>query len=501
MNAGLNGSVSYQDFRAACKRYDRDQLLRLLSELSRGWDGSTHDARGRTRPFLPWDIAGIAATTLQWGTPGGRVATPDDVLALCSKHLNLEHPGEREDDFATKTVLRLLYQQIPYQRSAKLASWARPVALFEQTPFLDDYKPEAMASGWEDDLLGCSVGVWSSVGFALHSAAVHQGSRYPFGWEPGIAAALTALGGEAVFDAVVRRGFSTELSDFQQARREITAKYPGSSVQQFIREPFAYNPIHTSPLIGGIDELFLSPCVPAIEVRSTVYGIAYEGIERWGEAFTRDVGHRFEQYVGRNLRLIDDAQVVPEVEYGPRKSRLKSVDWFVVLPHVVLLIECKAMMPRRDMQEGLGSLAEMHGRLEKPLTQINRSAAAVKAQPEGMQAIPADRPMVGLVVTLGNFDLANAPDVRALFTTADIPTAFIGIDLLEEIVTAPAVELDALFSDAPNQLTGPGVLAGGGWKLTLSGNAVLEEAWSSIPLIKFIDEYRESADATETESV
>lgn len=500
MSDRLNGSVSYQEFRAACRRYDRDGLLRLLSELSRNWEGSTHDERGRPRPFFPWDIAGIAATTLQWGTPGGHVPTPEDVLALCTKHLNLEHPGECEDDFATKTVLRLLYQQIPYQRSAKMASWARPVALFEQTAFPGDYKPEAMASGWDADLLGCSVGVWSSVGFALHSAAVHQGSRYPFGWEPGIAAALSALGGEAVFDAVVRRGFSTELSDFRQTRRDITAKYPGSPGQQFVREPFAYNPIHTSPLIGGIDGLFLSPCVPAIEVRSTVYGVAYEGIERWGEAFTHDVGQLFEQYVGRNLRLVDGAKVVHEIEYGPRKSRLKSVDWFVVLPGVVLLIECKAMLPRRDMQEGIGSLDEMHARLEKPLKQINRSVAAVQAQSEDMKVIPADRPMVGLVVTLGNFDLANWPDVRALFTTATVPTAFIGIDLLEQIVTAPAAELDALFADASNRLTGPGVLAGGGWKLTLSENAVLEEAWSAIPLIKFIDEYREAADVSGTES-
>jgi hypothetical protein len=396
-----------------------------------------------------------------------------------------------------KTVLRLLYQQIPYQRSAKLASWARPVALFEQTAFPAGYKPEAMVAGWEEDLLGCSVGVWSSVGFTLHSAAVHQGSRYPFAWEPGTAAALKALGGQAVFDSVVRRGFSTELNEFQQTRREITAKYPGSAVQQFVREPFSYNPIHTSPLIGGIDDLFLSPCVPAIEVRSTVYGIAYEGIERWGEAFTHDVGQLFEQYVGRNLRLIEGAEVYPEVTYGPRKNPLKTVDWFVVLPHVVLLVECKAMMPRRDMQEGIGTLAEMHDRLEKPLKQINRSATAVQAQSDPMKVIPGDRPMVGLVVTLGNFDLANTPEVRARFTTADVPTAFIGIDLLEEIVTAPAAELDTLFVDAPSQLTGPGVLAAGGWKLTLSENAVLEGAWSSIPLIKFIDELRDAGDGSD----
>ncbi|MCJ1706902.1 nuclease-related domain-containing protein [Microbacterium sp. VKM Ac-2923] len=338
--------------------------------------------------------------------------------------------------------------------------------------------------------------MWSSVGFALHSAAIHQGSRYPFAWEPGIAAALTALGGPDAFDTVVRRGFSTNLDDFHRTRREITANYPGSSAQQFTREPFSYNPIHTTPLIGGIDDLFLSPCVPAIEVRSTVYGIAYSGIERWREAFTHDVGQLFEQYVGRHLRLVEGAEVVHEIEYGPRKSRMKSVDWFLVLPHVVLLIECKAMMPRRDMQEGIGSLAEMHDRLEKPLKQINRSAAAVVGQSEEMHVIPADRPMVGLVVTLGNFDLANAPDVRELYTTANVPTAFIGIDLLEQIVTAPADELDALFADAPNQLTGPGVLAGDGWELTLSENAVLEEAWSSIPLIKFIDGYREAAEGS-----
>lgn len=432
------------------------------------------------------------------GNSGGRIATAHDINVLCAMHLNLEHPGSREEDFGLKTVLRLLYQQIPYQRSATLASWARPVALLEQTSFPDSYQPEVMVEGWEVDLLGCSVGVWSSVGFALHAAATHQGSRYPFEWEPDLESALSALGGPEVFDAVVRRGFANELEDFTASRRTITSSYPGTSVQQFIREPFAYNPLHTKPLIGGLDDLYVAPCVPAIQVRSSIYGIAYEGLARWGESFTRDLGQLFEQYVGRHARLISGAEVFSEIEYGPRRSRLKSVDWFIVLPHVTLLIECKAMMPRRDMQEGDGALDEMHRRLEKPILQINRTAAAVLQRPAEMEIIPADRPMVGLIVTLGNFELADAPEVRALLPTADIPTAFVGVDVFEQLVTAPLEELDDLFVDSFNRLSGPGVLMSGGWQLTIFENPILTAAWSEIPLIDFIAE-KERSDGSATD--
>jgi hypothetical protein len=47
---------------------------------------------------------------------------------------------------------------------------------------------------------------------------------------------------------------------------------------------------------------------------------------RYGEGFARDLGHLFEQYIGRRLRLPPGAQVLGEVTYGPKNDRRKTVD-------------------------------------------------------------------------------------------------------------------------------------------------------------------------------
>ncbi|MEV8266235.1 hypothetical protein [Microbacterium sp. NPDC076911] len=57
-----------------------------------------------------------------------------------------------------------------------------------------------------------------------------------------------------------------------------------------------------------------------------------------------------------------------------------------------------------------------------------------------------------------------------------------------------------MFADAPNHPTGPGVFGSAGWELTLFENSVLEGAWASIPLIRFIDEYREAVGEADGES-
>ncbi|MFB7280316.1 hypothetical protein ACFCZV_24745 [Streptomyces hydrogenans] len=59
-------------------------------------------------------------------------------------------------------------------------------------------------------------------------------------------------------------------------------------------------------------------------------------------AFTRDLAELFEQYVGRHVRLLPGAEVIPEISYGESVGK-KSVDWIVVLPSLVLLVEVKSV--------------------------------------------------------------------------------------------------------------------------------------------------------------
>lgn len=478
----VEGAVRYQDLRSFCRRFDRDESLRMLGMASRNWDGRTTEENGKPRLFLPWDIAGVAATFLQWGTDGGPTPTPTDIRRMCSMFLHLEHPDLGEPGAALPMVLRLIYSQFIFQSPDLKAHWTRAVALFRDTEFREGYHPEVMKPGWDVELLGCSVDQWVSIGFALH-AALRLGSQYPFEWTPELEPAFDALGGYEGFDRIVRRGFTTTVADYREARKAHVQRAGGTAAQQFIREPFAYNPLFTTPLIKGIGDYFVAPCFPAVEVRASSLGIVHEGTGRWGEAFRHDTGQLFEQYVGRQLRQIEGAEVLAEREFGPKKNRGLSIDWFVVLPDAVVLIECKGMIPSRNIQEGLGAVEEAYARLAKPIEQINKTARAVASGDPAMADIPSDRPVGALIVTLGNFVLANGPDVRDMLPVAEVPTAFVGIDFLESLVTTDPVELSRYLGGVEAPDDRPGVLPVEDMELVGGPNKLLDDTFETLPLV------------------
>lgn len=483
--SAIEGATRYQDLRAFCRRFDRDAALQMLSVVSKAWNGQPTDERGQVKPFLPWDIAGVAATLLQWGTVGGGAPTPNDLRRMCWMFLNLEHPGLGEPGSGLAMVMRLIYSQIPFQAPDAGMHWARAVALFRDTEFQQDYVPEVLTSNWQEELLECSVEQWVSVGFALH-AALLQGSHYPFEWTPELEPALEALGGSNGFDRIVRRGFTMTVGDYRVQRRAHVERFGGTPAQQFLREPFAFNPLFGAPLVEGIAGHLVAPCFPAIEVRASALGIVHEGTSKWGEAFRRDSGQLFEQYVGRQLRQIAGAVVVPEREYGPRRSRAKTIDWFVILPDVVLLIECKSMTPARNLQEGFGTVEQVHARLAKPLDQINKTVQALGGGHAELADIPSDRPVVALVVTLGNFVMANGPEVRESLPVTTVPSAFVGVDFLEALVTTDAVEMSRHFAGAHAPDERPGVLPMEDIDLIGGTNALLDAAFESLPILSLM---------------
>jgi hypothetical protein len=57
------------------------------------------------------------------------------------------------------------------------------------------------------------------------------------------------------------------------------------------------------------------------------------------DSFTRDVGEHFEAYVGRQLREMHGAEVLPEV----RHDGDRSVDWFLIFPNLTVLVEAMAI--------------------------------------------------------------------------------------------------------------------------------------------------------------
>jgi hypothetical protein len=104
--------------------------------------------------------------------------------------------------------------------------------------------------------------------------------------------------------------------------------------------------------VTGYGPGYLVPIPAAVVAKASPFGLYYTGLEGLNEAFTRDLGELFEQYVGRHLRLLSDADVHPEVVYIVKGNVKKSVDWIVVFDDLVLLVEVKSVRPTAQLRLG-----------------------------------------------------------------------------------------------------------------------------------------------------
>ncbi|NUU06361.1 hypothetical protein [Leifsonia sp. C5G2] len=423
--------------------------------------------------------------------------TDADLDMLTSEYFNLEHPGDPTgSDFTLGLVARHIYQQWPYMRLS-LRTWARGAEIFAGTPFSKDFKPEVMHPGWDHDLFGVSVATYISIGFMLASAA-EIGSPLPFVWPPEIQSYLELLGGQQAFDSTVAKHFLITIDEFKAQRKAAVLQLPGTPAQRYKHEPFAFNPLMARPIIAdAAPDRWLAPCVPAIELKISATSLVYSGLQRWEEAFSHDVGNLFENYVGRNLQLINSATVLPEIVYREQKSDRKSVDWFVVTSKAVILVECKSAIPAQPIREGTPASVAAHvGRLEKAIKQVNKSDALIGASHPAFASIPEHLPRLALVATLGEFDLANSPEVRTHLPTADLPTAVVNIEVIEDLATLSEDALNELALTAIAQADSNNVIDGralfNGLVNGPTTNPILTRGFDKLPVIAKLAEYRAS---------
>jgi hypothetical protein len=205
-------------------------------------------------------------------------------------------------------------------------------------------------------------------------------------------------------------------------------------------------------------------------------------MRRWDTSFSDDLGPLFEAYVGRHLRLLPDAHVIPAIAYG--RDNEQSIDWFVVMPEVVLVVEVKSVRPTDPVRRGgPQAAAELTRMLQKGFHQLRTSNDLIAARHPEFAAIPQDRPRVGLVITMESFHTVNSPFQRDRYQVPlDFPALVVSARELEEFVSVADTSAGALLL---NHLQDPTV---DGWSLhsALVGhergrNAVLDQAWATYP--------------------
>lgn len=203
----------------------------------------------------------------------------------------------------------------------------------------------------------------------------------------------------------------------------------------------------------------------------------------------------FQHYTGRQLRLIEgNREVIPEVSYGTKRLPVDSCDWFLDLPSVLVLIECKARQPIESLRTGGAAwLDSVEGSINRGIKQLNRSHQDIDKIAAACADIDPTKPRVGLVVTLEPFYLNQNWLLWDHLRGSDFPVGVVSIGELESLVLHSADDLgtallNAAASARDNVMTLNDAFGG------LEGrvNPLLDETWESIDFFHRVESLAET---------
>ncbi|WP_104046068.1 hypothetical protein [Arthrobacter sp. ZGTC412] len=456
------------------RRYAPSKLVPLVAHL-----GSTFKA-GETRITIdrttvtPWALADIARVSLVHGNEhrNSPIGLPE-LLECVESYNELDDPdlAAQKPGAPANLFLRLASEQLVYNLPP-MATIARSVAMLTQTT--PSNTPRVMRAGWSEDLLGGSVADYVGTGFLLYTACGPNSGLFDLSWlDDENALGLDQYMPLGTIRGIVRTQFMATSEEFK--RQNAFQYHPGPYRR------FSYNPLLNAPAISEVAERLLIPVAPMIIRKVSPQGIYYAGVGRWGNSFAEDMGDLFEQYVGRQLTLIPNAVVYPEITYG--SDGKKTIDWFVILDSVVLLVEVKSVRPTDPVRMATDrSSREMSRMLGKAFHQLNTTSRLLdRGQPE-LVDIPTSLPRVGLVITMEDFHVVNSPFIRPFYRTdVGIPALVVSITELEWAVTLRR-PLDSFLLDLVHDPDSQG------WSVRskfgseeVKPNSVIEQAWNAHP--------------------
>ena len=475
-----NRPVKDVEFVQRVRRHAPSSLLTVVARYGAEFVEPEKYRHPRTAVYAPWVLADVARVSLVRGTEfRSKPATDSDFLSCCAAYQALSDPelGQKTPQALSHFLLRMGGQQLAFQQSYA-NDLSRTVALLEQTSC--GRAPEIATPGWPERLLGCTLQEYVGTAVLLYAGALKNQGRFDPAW-------LAQPQGEEITREipagtllrVIEESFTADTSQIRAIQRAAEER-TGVPDGQFRR--FGFNPLSGKPVVAGVTDGLLVPVPAYILRKASPLGIYYAGMERWGPRFSADLGYLFEAYVGRQLRLLPDAVVVPEIAYGRHNGEL-SVDWFVIFDDCVILVEVKSTRPTEPVRLADGGLEKaLGGVLRNAVRQLNTSASMVRNRTAGFEQIPNDRPLIGLVVTMEPFHTVDAPFTRSYLPQCDIPFRVCSAFELEHLVTVSDTPVGSLllnhFQDPDKE----------GWSVesALAGhvgvpNRVLVKAWETYP--------------------
>jgi hypothetical protein len=470
-----DSGVGDYEYRQRVRRYKPSSLLPLIAAAAVRYREQQDWLNSPYRKYTPWALADAARVSLAYGTEHNRVdATDQDLLQILNAYSRFDDPFLRDQD-AGAFMLRMAGEQMTWQ-AADYEALARTAAVFTHTAPL---KPlECLRPGWDTKLFGCTLREYVGTTQLIWASVIASAGRFDL-------ALFDTPDGELIArhvgrDTVVRvlnAHFATNKEQFRVENENATGR---AGLDNHLRR-FTYNPLRGHPLLIGFGAGYLCPMPQLAWAKATPWGVYFTGLRHYGDGFARDLGHLFEQYIGRQLRLLTGAQVLPEITYGPKAGRRKTVDWIVVLPEVVLLVEVKSAIPTEPVRLGTPDAAEaILRKLGKAISQIDVTAQLIADRDPALAAVPADRPVLGLAVTLEPFHIANAP--FNLLPPSNTPVTVVDAAEIEVLVTIADTPPGQLLLDrAADDVRSTWALDTALNGHTRSRNSILDEAWNSYP--------------------
>lgn len=432
------------------------------------------------RLMTPWALASAAKVSLASGTehrsPG---VTDRDVLEICAAFAAVRDPlgGPEEVGRVHSFMTRTANEQFSYQLPPAMEI-ARTRALY-----LDSFEAgatEVYTPSILETLLGCSLDHFIGAGFLLGAGAQENGGWFRLSFlDHAERAEIEEHVPLDVLQHVLREHFETTVDAL---RREATD--PRHALPSCLGR-HEFNPLVNRPLVRWSNDSWLAPQPSLVFRRLWPDSIYYLGAAIHGQPWQRDIGVLFQNYVGRKLSLISDANVIPEVVYDGGN---RSVDWIVVWDDLVLLVEAKSTRLTQGARAGLPAL---EGKLEdavgKAFKQIETARELIQARHPAFSDIPADRPLAAIVATLDSYWMANSSLLRDRIKTPapSVPTVVAAareLELLTALGTTEHVSTLLLDTMADPELRT--------WNLELvlrqravkiPANPILDASWEAYP--------------------
>ena len=430
-----SGSGSYDAFQRRVRRYRRSDLLKEVAALNVQLERAAFRADSPLNlpdVVQPFSLAGIARTALIAANDHRRrPVTIADLCEMCDQFVNIaeEESSDGPGQPSLRSLLNpLIYDQMPYQSTVK-NDVGRSLVL------LADHAHECLTAKtpaeWEDHL-GVPLEMFLQLGFAMWVAALQNGgviNREVLQMDH-VAPIYTPLTPDRALKAIGRWFAATP----EEHREE------GKRLEERGAEKWSHNPLVTKPIVALPNGDYIMPSPRLVVNRITPTGLYFIGFAEFDKAFTDSLGCLFEKYVGTQLGLLDHAEIRSEIPYGSPVK--KTVDFFVIMPEAVLLVEVKASRPTQATRFGTApGDVDIQNKIGKAYSQIEQTARLLRDNHPAVADIPKGRPLCGLVVTLEPFHLINTVVYQDLFR--DLSSIPVIVESSNDLETAIAALRDA----------------------------------------------------------